>query len=83
MCTNKNINLIQHSKNIKHQLLNNSKLDLTNGDTKILLTTFVQEISNIFLWECILGSADGEIPVSCNLTGYMSKSKHYALKLTI
>ena len=48
MCTNKNINLIDHSKNIQHQHLNNSKLHLTKRGTNILSTTFVREISNIF-----------------------------------
>ena len=48
MCTNKNINLIDHSKNIKHQHLNKSKLHLTKRSTNILSTTFVREISNIF-----------------------------------
>ena len=48
MCTNKNINLIDHRKNIKHQHLNKSKLYLTKRGTNILSTTFVREISNIF-----------------------------------
>ena len=33
MCTNKNINLIDHSKNIKHQHLNKLKLHLTKRGT--------------------------------------------------
>ena len=48
MCTNKNINLIDHSKNIKHQHLNKSKLHLTKRGTNISSTTFVREISNMF-----------------------------------
>ena len=48
MCTNKNINLIDRSKNIKHQHLNKSKLHLTKRGTNILSTTFVREISNTF-----------------------------------
>ena len=48
MCTNKNINLIDHSKNIKHQHLNKSKLHLTKRGTNILSTIFVREISDIF-----------------------------------
>ena len=48
MCRNKNINLIDHSKNIKHQHLNKSKLHLTKRGTNILSTTFVREISNTF-----------------------------------
>ena len=48
MYTNKNINLIDHRKNIKHQHLNKSKLHLTKRGTIILSTTFVREISNIF-----------------------------------
>ena len=48
MCTNKNINLIDHSKSIKHQHLSKSKLHLTKTGTNILSTTFVREMSNIF-----------------------------------
>ena len=48
MCANKNINLIDHSKNIKHQHLNKSKLHLTKRGTNILSTTFVRKMSNIF-----------------------------------
>ena len=48
MYTNKNINLIEHSKTIKHQHLNKSKLHLTKRDTNTLSITFVREISNIF-----------------------------------
>ena len=40
MFTNKNIKLIDHGKNIKHQHLNKSKLHLTNRGTNILSTTF-------------------------------------------
>ena len=47
VCTNKNIYLIDHSKNIKHQDLNKLKLHLTKRGTNILLSTFVREISNI------------------------------------
>ena len=46
MCTNKNIKLIDHGTNIKHQHLNKSKLQLTNRGTNIS-TTFAREISNI------------------------------------
>ena len=45
ICTNKNINLIDYSKNIKHQHLNKSKLHLTKRGTNILSTTLVREIS--------------------------------------
>ena len=45
MCTNKNIKLIDHGKNIKHQHLNKSKLHLTNRGTNILSTAFAREIS--------------------------------------
>ena len=48
MCTNKNINLIDHSKNIKHQHLNKSKLHLTKRATNMISTTSVRAISNIF-----------------------------------
>ena len=42
--TNKNINLNDHSKNIKNQHLNKSKVHLTKSGTNILLTRMVQEI---------------------------------------
>ena len=41
-------NLIDHSKNIKQQHLNKSKLHITKRGTNILSTIFVREISNIF-----------------------------------
>ena len=43
MCTNKNINLIYHSKNIKHKHLNKSKFHLTNRGINIL-STFMREM---------------------------------------
>ena len=48
ICANKSINLIDHSKDIKHHHLNKLTLHLTKGGTNILSTTFVREISNIF-----------------------------------
>ena len=75
MCTNKNINLIDRSKNIKHQHLNKSKLHLTKRGTNILSTTFVREISNTFQWQCVLCSTDGEVTGSSNLAGCKSNSK--------
>ena len=75
MCTNKNINLIDHSKNKKCQHLNKSKLHLTNRGTTVLLTTFVPEISNIFPCQCVLRSTDGEVTGSCNLAGYKFNRK--------
>ena len=53
MCTNKCNNLVDHFKNIRHQYLNQSKLHLTKRGTKILLTTFVQEISSKFQWQFV------------------------------
>ena len=45
MSTNKSINLIYHSENIKHQHLDKSKLNLTmRGTEHLYLTTFVREI---------------------------------------
>ena len=73
ICTNKIINLIDHSKNIKHQYSNKSKLHVTKRGANISSITFVREISNICQWQCILRSSDGEVTDSCN----------YALKLTI
>ena len=77
MCTNKNINLIDHSKIIKKQHLNKSKLHLTKRGTNILLTTFAQEISNILQWQCILCSTNGEVTRSSNLAGHKSNSKKF------
>ena len=48
ICVEKNINLIDHSKNIKPQHLNKSRLHLTKKGTSILSKTFIQEIRNIF-----------------------------------
>ena len=48
MCIIKSINLVDHSKNIKHQHLNKSKLHLTKRGINILSTTHVREITNIF-----------------------------------
>ena len=47
-CREKNINLIDHSKNIKPQHLNKSRLHLTKKGTSILSSTFIREIKNIF-----------------------------------
>ena len=45
MSANKSINLIYHSKNIKHQHLNKSKLNLTmRGTEHLYVITFVREI---------------------------------------
>ena len=75
MCANKSINLIDHSKDIKHHHLNKLTLHLTKGGTNILSTTFVREISNIFQWQCVLRSANGKVVGSFNLAGYSSNSK--------
>ena len=48
ICIEKNINLIDHSKNIKPQHLNKLRLHLTKKGTSILSKTFIQEIRNIF-----------------------------------
>ena len=74
-CTNKNINLIDHSKSIKHQHLNKSKLHLTKRGTNMILTTSVWEISNIFQWQCVLCSTNGDVAGSYNLAGCKSDSK--------
>ena len=47
-CKEKNINLIDHSKSIKPQQLNKSRLHLTKKGTSILSSTFIREIKNIF-----------------------------------
>ena len=47
-CREKNINLIDHSKSIKSQHLNKSRLHLTKKGTSILSSTFIREIKNIF-----------------------------------
>ena len=77
MCTNKNINLIDHSKNIKYQHLNNSKFHLTKRGINRLSTTFLLEISSIFQWQCVLCSTNGEVTGSSNLAGYKSNSKKF------
>ena len=77
MCTNKNINLIDHSKNIKYQHLNNSKFHLTKRGINRLSTTFLLEISSIFQWQCVLCSTNGEVTSSSNLAGYKSNSKKF------
>ena len=77
ICTNKNINLIDHSKNIKHQHLNKSKLHLTKRGTNILSITFEWKISNIFQWQCVLCSTNEEVTGSSNLAGYKSNSKNF------
>ena len=53
LCQANNINFIDHSKSIKSQHLNKSRLHLTRRGTSILSTTFVREyliffINNIF-----------------------------------
>ena len=47
-CREKKINLIDHSKSIKPQYLNKSRLHLTKKGTSILSSTFIREIKNIF-----------------------------------
>ena len=51
LCQANNINFIDHSKSIKPQHLNKSRLHLTRRGSSILSTTFVREISNIFHWQ--------------------------------
>ena len=48
LCQPKNVNFIDHSKSIKPQHLNKSRLYLHRRGTSVLPTTFVREISNIF-----------------------------------
>ena len=48
LCQTNNINFIDHSKSIKPQPVNKSRLHLTRRGTSTLSTTFVREISNIF-----------------------------------
>ena len=50
----KNVNFIDHTKSIKPQHLNKSRLHPTRRGTSILSTTFVREISNIFRWQYLL-----------------------------
>ena len=47
-CREKYINLIDHSKSIKPQHLNKSRLHLMKKGTSILSPTFIREIKNIF-----------------------------------
>ena len=71
MCTNKNINLIDHSNNIKHQRLIKSKAHLIR---------IVQEISDICQRQCVLLSTDREVTGSCNFAGFKSDSKKACAK---
>ena len=48
LCQANNINFIDHSKSIKPQPLNKSRLHLTRTGTSTLSTTFVRKISHIF-----------------------------------
>ena len=49
LCQAKNVNFIDHSKSIKSQHLNKSRLHLTRRGTSILSTNFVREISKFFI----------------------------------
>ena len=55
-CQANNINFIDHSKSIKPQHLNKSRLHLTRRGTSTLSTTFVRKISHIFHWPYLLHS---------------------------
>ena len=69
-----NINFIDHSKSIKSQHLNKSRLHLTRRGTSILSTTFVREISNIFHWQYLLHSPNKNEFAGCyKSTKYKSK----------
>ena len=48
MCEERKLNLINHSKNIKPNHLNQGKLHLTQKRSKVLGDAFLKEISNIF-----------------------------------
>ena len=50
LCHEKNIYLIDHSKKIKPNHLNKSKLYLNKNGSNILSRTFVNEISRVFNW---------------------------------
>ena len=50
-------------------------MHLTKRGTNILSTTFVREISNIFKWQCVSCSTNGEVTGSSSLAGYKSNSK--------
>lgn len=49
LCQAKSVTCIDHRKSIKQQHLNKSRLYLTRRGSSILPTTFVQEMSNIFI----------------------------------
>ena len=80
MYTNKNINLIDHSNNIKYQHLIKSEVHLTKRGTNILLTRIVEEISNICQRQCVLLSTDREVTGSYNFAGFKSESKKTCTK---
>ena len=74
LCQANNINFIDHSKSIKPQHLNKSRLHLTRRGTSILSTTFVREISNIFHGQYLLHSPNtNEFPGCYKSTEYKSK----------
>ena len=52
-------------------------MHLTKIGTNILLTTFLLDISNIFQWQCVLCSTDGEATGSYNFAGYKTNSKKF------
>ena len=54
----KNVNFIDHTKSIKPQHLNKSRLHLTRRSTSILSTTFVREISIVFHRQYFLHGRD-------------------------
>ena len=56
LCQAKNGNFIDHSKSIKPQHLNKSRLHVTRRGTSILSTNFVREISNILHGQYLLHS---------------------------
>ena len=72
--SSKNVNSIDHSKSITPQRLNKLRLHLTRRGTNILLTTFVQEISNIFHCKYLLHNPNTNAFAGCyKSTEYKSK----------
>ena len=80
-CKEKNINLIDHSKSIKPQHLNKSRLHLTKKGTSILSSTFIREIKNIFQWQSLLHSHQN-VSTSFKFAEYKSKTANQNINNT-
>ena len=83
MCTNKNIKLIDHSKNIKHKHLNKSKLHLPKRGTNILLIARYKKYQIYINRNALYVALRERLLVVVILLDIHLIAKNYALKLTI